>query len=80
VIFCLVIIAGASASMDNAVDFSDASLFAMSIPNLIGVYFLLPIVRKELSKFQRYAAYVDSGLTLEEARARAEAEAVGRGK
>jgi len=73
-IFCIVIIAGASASMDNAVDFSDASLFAMSIPNLIGVYFLLPVVRQELAKFQRYARYVDKGAGLDEARARAESE------
>lgn len=77
VIFCLVIIAGASASMDNAVDFSDASLFAMSIPNLIGVYFLLPVVRRELVKFQRYARYVDQGLSLDDARARAESESGG---
>lgn len=71
-IFCLVIIAGASASMDNAVDFSDASLFAMSIPNLIGVYFLLPVVRKELSKYRKYARLVDSGVSLDEARRRVE--------
>ena len=71
-IFCLVIIAGASASMGAAVDFSDASLFAMSIPNLIGVYFLLPVVRRELAKFQRYTRHVDGGLTLDEARKKAE--------
>ncbi len=71
-IFCLVIIAGASASMGAAVDFSDASLFAMSIPNLIGVYFLLPVVRRELSKFQRYTRHVDRGLTLDEARSKAD--------
>ncbi|MFU8894138.1 MAG: alanine/glycine:cation symporter family protein [Luteolibacter sp.] len=76
-IFCLVIIAGASASMDNAVDFSDASLFAMSIPNLIGVYFLLPVVRKELRKFQNFARYVDAGASLEEARERVESESRG---
>lgn len=66
-IFCLVIIAGASSSMSNAVDFSDASLFAMSIPNLIGVYFLLPVVRSEMSKFQGFARHVDRGASPEEA-------------
>lgn len=75
-IFCLVIIAGASASMDNAVDFSDASLFAMSIPNLLGIYFLLPVVRKELLKFQRFAGHVDAGATLLEARQHVEANAI----
>jgi AGCS family alanine or glycine:cation symporter len=70
ILFCVIIIAGASSSMDNAVEFSDASLFAMSIPNLIGVYFLLPVVGRELRKFQRFAKHVDEGLSLDEARAR----------
>jgi AGCS family alanine or glycine:cation symporter len=67
VIFCLIIIVGSSASMANATDFSDASLFAMSIPNLIGVYLLLPIVRSELARFVSFAKRVDAGATVEEA-------------
>lgn len=67
VLFCLVIVAGSAASMSNAVDFSDASLFAMSIPNLIGVYLLLPIIRKEFAEFQTFAKYVDEGASLESA-------------
>jgi len=69
VIFCLVIVVGATASMGNAVDFSDASLFAMSIPNLIGVYLMIPLVKKEYSKYRRYTELVDGGKTLEEANA-----------
>jgi AGCS family alanine or glycine:cation symporter len=67
VIFCLIIVVGSSASMANATDFSDASLFAMSIPNLIGVYLLLPIVRAELSRFISFTKRVDGGATVEEA-------------
>lgn len=67
VIFCLIIIVGSSASMANATDFSDASLFAMSIPNLIGVYLLLPIVRSELARFVSFTKRVDDGATVEEA-------------
>lgn len=67
VIFCLVIVVGSSASMASATDFSDASLFGMSIPNLIGVYFLLPIVRSELARFIAFAKRVDAGATIEEA-------------
>jgi AGCS family alanine or glycine:cation symporter len=67
VIFCLIIIVGSAASMGNATDFSDASLFAMSIPNLIGVYLLLPIVRSELSRFVAFSKRVDGGATVEEA-------------
>lgn len=66
-IFCLIIIVGSAASMGNATDFSDASLFAMSIPNLIGVYLLLPIVRSELSRFVAFSKRVDAGATVEEA-------------
>ena len=67
VIFCLIIIVGSAASMANATDFSDASLFAMSFPNLIGVYLLLPIVRSELSRFVAFSKRVDAGATVEEA-------------
>lgn len=67
VIFCLIIIVGSSASMGNATDFSDASLFGMSIPNLIGVYFLLPVVRNELARFIAFTKRVDSGIPIEEA-------------
>ncbi len=67
VIFCLIIVVGSSASMANATDFSDASLFAMSIPNLIGVYLLLPIVRSELARFISFSKRVDDGATVEEA-------------
>lgn len=67
VIFCLIIIVGSSASMGNATDFSDASLFAMSVPNLLGVYFLLPVVRNELRRFVAFSKRVDAGATIEEA-------------
>lgn len=70
IIFCLIIVAGAAASMSSAIDFSDASLFAMSIPNLIGVYVLLPVVARELKKFQAYARHVDAGDSLDEAEAK----------
>lgn len=67
VVFCLVIIVGSSASMANATDFSDAALFAMSIPNLIGVYFLLPVVREEFASFLAFTKRVDAGELIEEA-------------
>ena len=71
-VFCLIIIAGASANVGSAVDFSDAALFAMSIPNLIGVYFMIPIIRREYAKFQHFADRVDKGSSLEEADASVE--------
>ena len=67
VVFCLIIIVGSAASMNNATDFSDASLFAMSIPNLIGVYLLLPVVRSELGRFVAFSKRVDAGASVEQA-------------
>ena len=74
VIFCLIVVVGSSASMGNATDFSDASLFGMSIPNLIGVYFLLPVVRSELARFMIFTRRVDSGMSVAEADAMEEAD------
>jgi alanine or glycine:cation symporter, AGCS family len=66
-VFCSVIVAGSAASMSKAIDFSDASLFAMSIPNLIGVYFLIPVVGRELTKFMAFTKKVDAGQSTKEA-------------
>lgn len=58
VLFCCFIVVGAAASLGAVTDFSDAMIFAMSVPNLIGLFFLLPVVRKEAT---RYFAYIKSG-------------------
>ena len=71
-LFCVVIVVGSSASMGAAVDFSDASLFAMSIPNLIGVYFLFPVIREEMAKYIRFTKLVDGGKTVKDAAAEVE--------
>ena len=57
-IFCLFVVVGASISFGAVIDFSDAAMFAMSIFNIIGLYYLMPIVKKELKSF---IARVDSG-------------------
>ncbi|MGA1933187.1 alanine/glycine:cation symporter family protein [Arcobacter sp. YIC-464] len=56
--FCLFVIVGTSISFSAAIDFSDAAMFAMSIFNIIGLYYLMPVVKKEL---QSYLARIDSG-------------------
>ena len=49
-IFCLFIIVGSSSSLGAVIDFSDAALFAMCLPNIIALYLLLPEVKKELNR------------------------------
>jgi len=58
VMFCGFVVIGASVSFGAVIDFSDAAIFAMSIFNIIGLYFLMPVVKKEL---QSFIARVKSG-------------------
>lgn len=56
--FCIFTIIGAAISFGAVIDFSDAAIFAMSIFNIIGLYFLMPIVKRE---FEAFIAKVKSG-------------------
>jgi AGCS family alanine or glycine:cation symporter len=49
--FCVFVVIGATIKFGAVIDFSDAAIFAMSIFNIIGLYFLMPIVKKELASF-----------------------------
>ena len=51
VLFLIFVIIGASASMKSIWDFSDAMIFAMVFPNMIGLFFLFPIVKRELTRY-----------------------------
>jgi len=50
-IFCIFIIIGATASLGSVVGFSDAMIFAMVFPNVIGVVFLAPVITKEVARY-----------------------------
>jgi len=50
-IFCMFVVIGSAASMSSIWDFSDAMIFAMVFPNMIGLFFLFPVVKNELSKY-----------------------------
>ena len=50
-IFCVFVVIGASASLGPVIDFSDAAIFAMAVVNIIGLYVLMPIVRRELNSY-----------------------------
>ena len=51
IIFCVFVIIGAAASLGSVIGFSDAMIFAMMVPNMIGLVLLAPKVKKELSKY-----------------------------
>jgi len=50
-LFLTFVVIGAAASMDSIWAFSDAMIFAMVFPNMIGLYFLFPEVKKQLKRY-----------------------------
>ena len=53
VIFCIFVVIGASMNLGAVVLFSDSMIFAMAVPNVIGVYLLMPVVKRELSSYMQ---------------------------
>jgi alanine or glycine:cation symporter, AGCS family len=51
ILYCLLVVVGAAASLGAVIDFSDAAMFAMAIINITGLYFLMPIVKRELNSY-----------------------------
>jgi len=50
-LFLLFVIIGAAASMGSIWQFSDAMIFAMIFPNMVGLFFLFPVVKKQLNRY-----------------------------
>ena len=54
--FLFFIVVGSAINLQSVIDISDALVFLISIPNLIGLYLLAPEVKRELLAFQlRYS-------------------------
>lgn len=51
VLFLFFIVVGASMQLGSVIRFSDAMIFAMAFPNVLGIYFLLPVVKRELDEY-----------------------------
>jgi AGCS family alanine or glycine:cation symporter len=58
IIFCVFIVIGAAASLGPVIDFSDAAIFAMAVVNILALYFLMKLVKQELTS---YAGRLKSG-------------------
>jgi len=51
ILFLIFVVIGSSISLGAVIDFSDAMIFAMVVPNIIGVIVLSPVIKKELKKY-----------------------------
>jgi AGCS family alanine or glycine:cation symporter len=51
ILFCVFVVIGSAASLGNVIGFSDAMIFSMMVPNMIGIVLLAPKVKKEMTKY-----------------------------
>ncbi|HAT28578.1 MAG TPA: alanine glycine permease [Gammaproteobacteria bacterium] len=51
VVFCGFIVLGCMIQLTAVLDFSDAMVFLISIPNIIGLYFFAPLVKREVNQY-----------------------------
>ena len=51
-LFCCFVVIGSAISLGSGIGFSDAMIFAMLVPNMIGLFVLAPVVKKELKTYK----------------------------
>ena len=51
VMFLVFVVIGAAVSLEAVIKFSDAMILALVFPNMIGLFFLFPKVKEEMSKY-----------------------------
>jgi AGCS family alanine or glycine:cation symporter len=52
VFFLAFVVLGSSVQLGAVVDLSDALVFVVAIPNLLGLYLLAPLIKKELADYE----------------------------
>ena len=52
VFFCIFVALGSMISLDAVLEFSDALVFVIALPNILGLYILAPVIKKELTNYQ----------------------------
>ena len=50
---------GASIQLESVLDFSDAMVFVLCVPNILGLVLLTPVVKDELARFRERVRQVD---------------------
>ncbi len=52
ILFCVFVVIGSASQLGSVIAFSDAMIFAMLVPNMIGLFLLAPRVKEELLRFK----------------------------
>ncbi len=53
-LYTLLAVSGSLLTLQTLIDLADAVLFSLAVVNIIGLYFLAPIVKRELNTFLEY--------------------------
>ncbi|CAL9350535.1 Amino-acid carrier protein AlsT [Streptomyces sp. enrichment culture] len=61
VVYTLFAIAGSLLTLQTLIDMADAVLFMLAVINIIGLYLLAPVVKRELNSFLEYVRARDAG-------------------
>ncbi|WP_370417643.1 alanine/glycine:cation symporter family protein [Streptomyces sp. QH1-20] len=61
VIYTLFAVAGSLLTLQTLIDMADAVLFMLAVINIIGLYLLAPVVKRELNTFLAYVRARDAG-------------------
>ncbi|MEM7276794.1 MAG: alanine/glycine:cation symporter family protein [Pseudomonadota bacterium] len=52
-VFCLFVVVGCSIQLGAVLDFSDALVFLICVPNILGLYLLAPSIKKHLQSYEK---------------------------
>ncbi|MBT3152973.1 alanine:cation symporter family protein [Streptomyces sp. CHD11] len=61
VIWSVFVVAGSLLSLDSLISLADSALFLLAVFNIIGLYLLAPVVKRELNTFLEYVRRRNSG-------------------
>ncbi|HZF90677.1 alanine:cation symporter family protein, partial [Streptomyces sp.] len=66
VLYTLFAVAGSLLTLQTLIDMADAVLFMLAVINIIGLYLLAPVVKRELNSFLAFVKKRDAGLDTDE--------------
>ena len=52
-VFCVFVALGCMMKLEAILDFSDAMVFVLCVPNVLGLYLLAPVVQRELAGYRQ---------------------------
>ena len=55
-IFCVFVVIGASSALDAVIGFSDSMIFLMALPNILGLYLMAAVVKREIYGYRKRLA------------------------